>query len=137
MRRFPGNDPASNEYNAEDHRARIFGQHVAEYMRTLKEQDEEAYKRQFGIYIKNGVEADNIESMYADAHAAIRKNPTPKKEKPEKDKLKKEKSEEEKAKKPKRFNKRKLTLKERRERVRQKKAKILKDLQKELAVADE
>lgn len=99
-------------------------------MRSLKEEDEEAYKKQFGQYIKLGVEADNIEKMYAEAHAAIRKNPTPKKQKAEE-------KEGEKDKKPKRFNKRKLNIKERRERVRQKKAKILSDLQKELAVADD
>ncbi|KAM3181736.1 60S ribosomal protein L5 [Hymenolepis weldensis] len=130
IKRFPGNDPESEDYNAGAHRARIFGQHVADYMRSLKEEDEEAFKKQFGQYIRLGIEADNIEKMYAEAHAAIRKNPTPKKQKAEE-------KEGEKDKKPKRFNKRKFNIKERRERVRQKKAKILSDLQKELAVADD
>merc|ERR1712117_438585 len=43
---------------------RIFGQHVAEYMRNLQEEDEEAFKKQFSKYIKNGIGPDNIEDMY-------------------------------------------------------------------------
>merc|ERR1712061_291956 len=58
---------------------RIFGQHVAEYMRSLQDEDEEAYKRQFSGYIKNGIGPDNIEDMYKKAHAAIRKDPEHKK----------------------------------------------------------
>ena len=93
-------------------------------MRTLKEENEEAYQRQFSTYIKNGIDADGIEEMYQKAHEAIRKNPMPPKKavtsKPYKDS------------KPKRHNKRKLTLKERRERVRAKKARYLLEIQKEL-----
>ncbi|CDI98331.1 ribosomal protein l5 [Echinococcus multilocularis] len=120
-KRFPGNDPESGEYNAEAHRARIFGQHIAEYMRSLKEESEEAYRRQFGTYLKLGIEADDIEPMYQKAHAAIREDPSY---------TKKERAEV----KHRRFNRKKLTLKARRERVRQKKAQFLSQLQKDLAV---
>ena len=94
-------------------------------MRSLKEESEEAYKRQFSAYIKNGIDADKIEEMYEKAHAAIRRNPMP---------PKKDTSERYKDTKPKRHNKRKLTLKERRQRIREKKARYLVELQKELAV---
>ena len=41
-------------------RDRIFGKHVGEYMRSLQEDDEDAYKRQFSGYIKNGIGPDNV-----------------------------------------------------------------------------
>ena len=41
-------------------RNRIFGLHVAEYMRNLQEEDEEAFKKQFSKYIKNGIGPDNV-----------------------------------------------------------------------------
>merc|ERR1719187_1330132 len=75
--RFPGYDAESKSDNPETHKARIFGQHVADYMRELQENDEEAYKRQFGTYIKLGLAADDIEGMYTKAHQAIREDPSP------------------------------------------------------------
>merc|ERR1712014_546271 len=39
---------------------------------------EDAYKKQFSRYIKNGVTADGMEDMYKKCHAAIRKDPSPK-----------------------------------------------------------
>merc|ERR1712201_634 len=77
-KRFPGYDSESKSLNADVHRAHIFGQHVADYMRNLSEEDEEAYKKQFSRYIKLGVTPDSIEGMYQKAHAAIRADPTPK-----------------------------------------------------------
>jgi len=74
-KRFPGYDKEANEFNASVHRAHIFGKHVADYMDHLMEEDEEAYKRQFALYIKNGIASNLIESMYSKAHAAIRKDP--------------------------------------------------------------
>merc|ERR1711979_157047 len=76
-KRFPGYDSESKSLNADVHRAHIFGQHVADYMRNLSEEDEEAYKKQFSRYIKLGVTADSMEEMYKKAHAAIRAAPSP------------------------------------------------------------
>lgn len=59
-KRFPGYDAETKEFNAEVHRKHIFGQHVADYMRQLAEEDDEAYKRQFSNYIKLGIEADSV-----------------------------------------------------------------------------
>ncbi|VDN11914.1 unnamed protein product [Dibothriocephalus latus] len=122
--RFPGNDPESGECNAEVHRARILGRHVAEYMKALKEENEETYKRQFSAYLKEGITEDKIEAMYLSAHEAIRKDPSP--AKAEKKEVKKQ-----------RFTKKRMNQKERRERIRQKKAHYLSQLQKELAVVGE
>jgi len=75
-KRFPGYDSEAKSLNADVHRAHIFGQHVADYMRNLSEEDEEAYKKQFSRYIKLGVTPDSIEGMYTKAHAAIRADPS-------------------------------------------------------------
>merc|ERR1711879_527186 len=77
-KRFPGYDSESKELNADAHREHIFGQHVANYMTSLQEEDEEAYKKHFSRFIKNGVTAASIEEMYKKAHAAIRADPSPK-----------------------------------------------------------
>lgn len=103
-KRFPGYDKEAGEFNADVHRAHIFGQHVADYMKHLLEEDEEAYKRQFSQFIKNGVTAESIEDMYKKAHASIRKDPEHKK-KPAKKVTKK------------RFGAKKLTLAERKAKI--------------------
>jgi len=83
-KRFPGYNAESKEFNADVHRQHIYGQHVAEYMRSLLENDEEAYKTQFARYIKEGISADDVEAVYKKAHQAIRKEPVhkPKPKKP-------------------------------------------------------
>jgi len=72
-KRFPGYYEGS--LNADLHRQHMFGGHVANYMKALMEEDEEAYKRQFSRFIKLGVQPDSLEDMYKKAHAAIRANP--------------------------------------------------------------
>merc|ERR1712183_126348 len=55
-RRFPGYDAESKEFSAAVHRDHILGKHVADYMQYLQENDEEAYRRQFGRFIKLNLE---------------------------------------------------------------------------------
>jgi len=105
-KRFPGYDAESKKYDPATHKARIFGQHVADYMRHLKEDDDDSYKRQFAHFLKEGLEADTLEAMYKKAHAAIRANP---------DHEKKEKKEVKKR----RWNRSKLGSKERKNRIKQ------------------
>ncbi|ORM41791.1 60S ribosomal protein L5 [Babesia sp. Xinjiang] len=85
-KRFPGysvGDDKQSKYDAEAHRERIMGIHVANYMREMKEEDPEKYKKHFSAFLREGINEDNIEEMYTQAHAAIRKNPiVPKTEKP-------------------------------------------------------
>lgn len=59
-KRFPGYDAEEKSFNAQVHRDHIFGKHVADYMKALKEEDEDAFKRQFSLYIKNGVNAESV-----------------------------------------------------------------------------
>ena len=57
-------DTLSDENNAAAHRARILGEHISSYMQTLLDEDEDAYKRQFATYKKEGIMPDMIEGMY-------------------------------------------------------------------------
>jgi len=76
-KRFPGYDNEAGEFNAEVHRDHIFGKHVADYMTMLKDDDDDdAYKRQFSRFIKNGITPETLEEMYKKAHAAIREDPS-------------------------------------------------------------
>jgi len=117
-KRFPGFDAESKTLNADVHRSHIMGQHVANYMRSLEEEDPEAFKRQFSQYIKLGINADQIETMYKNAHAAIRADPSHSKKEEKAPPAKK-----------KRWNRAKLTLSERKNRVAQKKASFMAKLQ--------
>ena len=76
--RFPGFDMESEELDAETLKKYIYGGHVAEYMETLADDDEERYKSQFVKYIEDDVEADALEDVYTDAHKAIREDPNKK-----------------------------------------------------------
>jgi large subunit ribosomal protein L5e len=107
-KRFPGYSAESKKYDPAQHKARIYGQHVADYMRHLKDDDEDVYKKQFSGFLKDGLEADTLEQMYKKAHAAIRANP---------EHVQKEKKEVKK----KRWNRAKLTDKARKNRIKQKK----------------
>jgi len=106
-KRFPGYDPDAKELDAEVHRNYIFGQHVADYQNSLKEDDPEKYETEFSQYISAGVEPDDMEELYEKAHAAIREDPsyTPTEKKDS----------------YKRFNAKKRSKKQRDDRVRQKK----------------
>ena len=73
--RFPGFDVETKELDAETLRKYIFGGHVAEYMETLADDDEERYKSQFQGYIDDDIEADGLEELYTEAHKAIREDP--------------------------------------------------------------
>jgi len=78
-RRFPGTKKKDGEdfkADPEQHKKYIFGGHVAAYMKTLADDDEEAYKKQFGRYLAAGLKGDGLEGMYKAAHAAIRKDPS-------------------------------------------------------------
>lgn len=125
--RFPGYDPEGKSLAADVHRKHIFGQHVAEYMKKLMDEDEDAYKKQFSKFIKLGIVADELEDIYKKAHAAIRANPDQGPSKP----VKKPKEGE----KQKRWNKRKLTFDERENKVAQKKRAVMAALDKEQAEA--
>lgn len=111
-RRFPGYDVEGKSLDAELHRNYIFGGHVTEYMESLIEEDAEAYGKLFAGYIKAGVKPEDLEELYTAAHAAIRADPTPA---PKKE-----------AKPHKRYSRKKMSLAQRKDRVRQKRAAFIK-----------
>jgi len=115
-KRFPGFDDESGELNAEVHRNHIFGKNIGSYMDSLKEEDDAAFQRQFSKYIKEGINSENIEEMYSKCHAAIREDPSSK-----------EKAKE--AFKGKRWNRKKMSLAQRKDSVAQKKAAFLKKME--------
>jgi len=119
VKRFPGYSAESKIFNAEVHRSHIFGQHVADYMRTLEEEDQEAFKRQFSRYIALGIRADDLEEVYKKAHANIRADPAHKKVEHAKPATKK------------RWNAAKLTLEQRKQKVADRKAAFLAKLKAE------
>lgn len=91
-KRFPGYDPESKKLDVEVLKKYIYGGHVAEYMESLEEEDEERYdhlfsaalhihissrfKKQFASYLEDGIGSGDIEEVYTSAHAAIREDPT-------------------------------------------------------------
>ncbi|KAM5548267.1 60S ribosomal protein L5 [Rosa sericea] len=104
-KRFAGFSKDNKQLDAEVHRKYIYGGHVAAYMRTLMEDEPEKYQSHFSEYIKKGIGADNIEEIYKKVHAAIRADPTMKKsEKPQRSEHK-------------RFNLKKLTYEERKNKL--------------------
>lgn len=105
-KRFPGYDKEEKSLDAETHRKYIFGGHVQEYMEMLQEDDEDRYQEQFAKFIAEDIGADDLEEMYKNGHAAIREDPSPKlTEKQEKYPS---------------YKKKKMSLSQKRDRVRQK-----------------
>jgi len=73
-KRFPGYSPEKKKYNAGAHLDRIYGVHVANYMRKLQKDDAAKYAEHFSQFIKAGKGPDDIKPMYENAHAAILKD---------------------------------------------------------------
>jgi len=74
-KRFPGYDPEAKELDAEVLNKYIYGGHVAEYMESLEEEDDERFKKQFASYLADDIGSEDVEDMYKEGHAAIRENP--------------------------------------------------------------
>jgi large subunit ribosomal protein L5e len=107
-KRFYGYDSENKKLDAALLRKVIFGGHVSDYMKKLADDDPKKYSRQFARYIKAGISPDKLESTLKEVHASIRKSPKvvhTTKKKPEK---------------PKRWGRRKLTLPERKNRIKNK-----------------
>jgi large subunit ribosomal protein L5e len=74
--RFPGYNRDTKAYDADAHKERIMGEHVADYMREMEEDDEENYKKHFSVYLENDLDPEGIEELYEGVHSAIREDPT-------------------------------------------------------------
>merc|ERR1711959_837389 len=85
-KKFFGYDPEAKEYCAEEHKERIFGGHVRDYMESMEQEDPDKYAKHFKRFIDADISADDLEELYGKVHAAIRADPAPKiseKKKPE------------------------------------------------------
>merc|ERR1712182_42804 len=85
-KKFFGYDPESKEYDAEEHKERIFGGHVRDYMESMEQDDPDKYAAHFKRFIDADIGPDDLEDLYGKVHAAIRADPAPKitvKKKPE------------------------------------------------------
>jgi len=106
--RFVGYDKEAKKLNTEVLRKYIFGGHVKEYITRLKGEDQSKYEKLFSRYIQNKVDPAQLEATWAKVHKSIRANPLHKstlKTKPEKQK---------------RYGRKKMSLAQRKDRVRQK-----------------
>eukprot|EP00922_Rhytidocystis_sp_ex-Travisia-forbesii_P060859 GHVS01090277.1.p1 GENE.GHVS01090277.1~~GHVS01090277.1.p1 ORF type:complete len:318 (-),score=52.00 GHVS01090277.1:129-1082(-) len=79
VKRFPGYCTEEGEkegtYDAGKHRERIYGKHIADYMKEMLDSNPEKYEMHFSKFTKAGVKADDLEAMYKKAHAGIRAKP--------------------------------------------------------------
>jgi large subunit ribosomal protein L5e len=76
--RFPGFNKEKGELNAKVHRDRIFGAHVAKYMKDvaeLKKSNPDEKITQFDKFAKAKVGPADLEALYKKAHDEIRKDP--------------------------------------------------------------
>lgn len=71
-----GYDSEEEKWDSEAFKARALGCHVAEYMKLIQSEDQDAYQRQFGEYIKNGIDADNLSATYEKCIQAIWADPS-------------------------------------------------------------
>jgi large subunit ribosomal protein L5e len=74
-KRFVGYDKGSKKFDAEVLSKYIYGGHVEEYMETMVEEEPEKYQAHFAKYVEAGVEPGEFEDMYKEVHAKIRANP--------------------------------------------------------------
>jgi len=75
-KRFPGYSRDEKKFDADAHKDRIMGEHVANYMREMEEDDEENYKKHFAKFCEHEIEADDLEELYQKVHGAIREDPS-------------------------------------------------------------
>lgn len=75
-KRFPGYDAETKELDADTLKSYIFGGHVAEFMESLEEEDDERFKKHFAGYLADDIGSGDIEEIYETAHAAIREDPS-------------------------------------------------------------
>lgn len=85
-KRFPGfkiklpeekGEKRTETFEAEKHRAKIFGLNIEEYMDKLEESDKNKYAKQFSLWDKclKDAKLDSLEELYKKVHDEIRKNP--------------------------------------------------------------
>lgn len=74
-KRLVGYEDSDKSLDTEVLQNYIYGRHISDYMADIEEEDPDFYNEKFAAYIKAGIDADSLEDMYKDAHAAIRADP--------------------------------------------------------------
>jgi large subunit ribosomal protein L5e len=106
--RFVGFDKEQKKLNAEILRKHIFGGHVKDYAAHLKGEDPAKYEKLFSQYTKNKIDPTKLDAAWAAVHKAIRADPAHKSTAKPKPAVQKH------------YAKRKLSLSQRKDRIRQK-----------------
>lgn len=75
-KRFPGYDPETKELDSDVLSGYIRGSHVAEFMESLEEEDDERFKKHFSTYLADDVGSEDLEEIYENAFTAIREDPS-------------------------------------------------------------
>lgn len=65
-----------NKANPDMIRKYILGGHVADWMKELQERADGSYERTFSKYIKEGVKPDDLEDIWTECHEKIRADPS-------------------------------------------------------------
>lgn len=110
--RFVGYSKEEKTLKADILRKHIFGGHIGDYMKSLREHNGAKYQKHFADYVKAGIKPEEIEAKWAAVHKAIRADPVMKKSEKKKPEVQK------------RFRRGKLTLADRKNRIKQKLAYI-------------
>lgn len=68
-----GTERVEAKFDAKAHRARIFGNHVTDYMKSLQKEDGEKFKRQFSNWTKclAAAKVKTCEDLYKKVHAGV------------------------------------------------------------------
>jgi len=74
--RFVGYDKEGSKLNADTLRKYIFGGHIKDYMAAVKAEDPAKYESLWSQYVKNKIDPNNLEATWTKVHKAIRADPT-------------------------------------------------------------
>lgn len=74
-KRFAGYDKEGKELDSEILQKYIMGEHVAEYMSEMRDEEPEKYNEHFSSYVAEGIDPDDLADLYPSVHEAIRENP--------------------------------------------------------------
>jgi large subunit ribosomal protein L5e len=107
-RRFVGYDAEAKKLDPAVLRKYIYGGHVADYMKSIKEDNPPKFERLFSKYIKAGIKGTDLEAQWTKVHKAIRADPSLKKTTKKVPEKKKD------------WGRKPMTLAQRKDRVRQK-----------------
>jgi len=106
--RFAGYNKEEKALKPDILRKHIFGGHVADYMKQMRDSNNPKFQKHFSAYSNAKIKAEDLEKKWTEVHKAIRSNPAAKK------------SDKPKPTPQKRFRRGKMSLAEKRNRIKQK-----------------